>query len=328
MGYDNSYTYYYKLCVLYISKYFLLQRKPPVYATGIPLPQLLIPEGDLKRPITRPTTKLPVSVINHHLSNNIVKKEIKDKDINKINLSPTKISIVDKNNNGPIPGSGNPIKFPESPNNVFNNDIQGEVDKEHNVDFNKLNSFHNNNKGVVNLPTVSPNSQTPKIPLVLNTTPKVQNTSYRPPTTFNVANPSPQPENVGPLKVNVKQQNNKNQPVNWSTTTRPNVSYGTRRTPPLVSPGFQTRPTKRPIQNNNVQNNFYEDIVTGRPGARPGFAPKPASDRNVFDVTVSADQNYGSNNNANQHPELFNRYPSGKKSKKKYFLNFCNIYFT
>ena len=70
------------------------------------------------------------------------------------------------------------------------------------------------------------------------------------------------------------------------------------------------------IENNNVQNNFYEDIVTGRPGARPGFAPKPASDRNVFDVIVSADQNYGSNNNANQHPELFNRYPSGKKSKK------------
>ena len=280
----------------------MLQRKPPVYATGIPLPQLLIPEGDLKRPITEPTTKLPVSVINSHLSNNAVKNDIKVNDNNQLSSSP-----VDKNNNGPIPGSGTLVKFPQLSNNLFNDNIKGELDKEHKNNLDKLNELNNKISGATNVPTGTTKSQVQKISPILSTTPKVKNSSYRPPTTFKALNQSPQQANNRPINPIGKPQNNKKQPINWSTTNRPTASYDTRRTPPLVSPGYQLRPTNRPILNSNVQSNLFEDIVTGRPGIRPGLAPKPANNRNVFDVTVSADQNYGSNNN---------KFPLGKELKK------------
>ena len=284
-----------------------MQRKPPVYATGIPLPQLLIPEGDLKRPIAEPTTKLPVSVINSHLSNNVVNNDIKHNDNIQISSSPTKISVVDKNNNGPIPGSGSLVKFPQLSNNLFNDNIKGELDKEHTNNLDKLNELDNKISGAANVPTGTTKSQVQKISPILSTTPKVKNSSYRPPTTFKALNQTPQPNNNRPINPIVRPQNSKKQPINWSTTNRPTASYDTRGTPPLVSPGYQLRPTNRPILNGNVQSNLFEDIVTGRPGIRPGLAPKPANNRNVFDVTVSADQNYGSNNN---------KFPSGKELKK------------
>ena len=281
----------------------LFQRKPPVFATGIPLPQLLIPEGDLKRPTNKPITKLPASVINSQLSNDFVIKDVADKGDNRLSLSPTKISIVNNNKNGPIPGSGNPVLFPKVPSNEYNGDIQGERDKEQNYNDNRLSLLNDKVKDLLNVPAASTESSKQNRPAILNTTPRVQNSSYRPPTTFKIVKQTPQPGNNVPLNPNVSPQNNQKQQINWSTTNSPNVSYGTRRTPPLVSPGYHLRPTKRPIVNSNGSNNRFDDIVTGRPGTRPGFAPRPVNDRNVFDVTVSADQNYGANDN---------QLPSGK----------------
>ena len=38
------------------------------------------------------------------------------------------------------------------------------------------------------------------------------------------------------LEINIQNQSHRNQSPNLSTTNAPNLSYGTRRTPPLLSP--------------------------------------------------------------------------------------------
>ena len=227
-------------------------------------------------------------------------------------LTPSKVnSDTNNNKNGPIPGS-RPAKLPSSLNKLQLGNIVGEFDKEHVSSVKKISAWITNTQGLVNV-AIIPSKSRLNIPIVITTTPKVKNTSYRPPTTFRITNHSPRPVTrpETPLEIHIKNQNNRNQSPNLSTTNAPNVSYGTRRTPPLLSPGFQLRPSKRPVQHNTTPRNVFKDIVTGRPGPRPGLAPRPAKDPNLFDMTVSAEQNFGGNTYNNQNSNIPYGHPPG-----------------
>ena len=238
-------------------------------------------------------------MIKSHSSNNIPEKEIDNK-VDRLSAPRPIVNKGSSNKNGPIPGSGQ-IKFPVGTNDMILGDVEGEYDKENILNVKKVGDINTNtNEKLAGVYTTTRGT----LSLSKSTTPKTQNTSYRPPTTFRAANQTPQQGNRP--KIN-GQNKNQVQIPSFSTTNTPNVSYGTRRTPPLISSGFPSRPSQAPIRINTTPNNVFEEIVTGRPGHRPGLAPQPAKDSNVFDLTVSAQQNYGSNYN-NQNPSNFNGY--------------------
>ena len=284
-----------------------------MYATGIPLPQLLIPESGLKRPLNAasPTTKIPVSLLHSHLSNrNPSKHQINNKNGDQTSVQ---VNVINGNKNGPIPGGVGQIKFPTTTNDLLLNNLKGEIDKDQINGANKQNLSNLKNKINVNVSnTPSTTRNTPNV--ISNTTPRVQNSSYRAPTTFQIGNQTPRPGSrpIGSLQNN-RQTNTNNHRPNTKTTNIPNkVTFGTRRTPPLISSSNLTPiPTPNTIRINTTPNNVFGNIVTGRPGPRPGLAPRPPKDPNVFDLTVSANQNYGNNYNS-QNQNDPNGYSQGK----------------
>ena len=292
--------------------YLILQRKPPVYATGIPLPQLLIPKSGLKRPLSAatPTTKIPVSLLHSHLSN----RNPSNHHINNKNDDQTRVqvNVIHGNKNGLIPGGAGQVKFPTTTNDLLLNGLQGEIDKDQINGANKQNLSNLKNKVNVNI-SKTPSTTRNTLNVISNTTPRVKNSSYRAPSTFQIGKQTTRPGThpIGHLQNNRQTITNNPRP-NTKTTNIPNVSFVTRRTPPLVSSSNLTpRPTPNTIHINTTPNNVFGNIVTGRPGPRPGLAPRPPKDPNVFDLTVSANQNYGNNYN-NQNQNNPNGYIQGK----------------
>lgn len=280
----------------------------------------MIPESGLRRPANSLMTKIPSSLLPSLSTSNVSQKGHADTETLPLAFIT---SNSNNNKNGAVPGAGS-VKFPSNTGDIIKDNYEGEIDKEYIINLNKQSSIlptgtkrvsYTSDRDVVNV-VIIPSTTRLILPILKTTTPTVENLSYMSPTTFR----PPQKSAIAisrrprPTKPNRRKQhqNQLTKLQNKSTTNIPNVAYNTRKTPLLIP---QSRPNHGGISINTTPSSFFNGLVTGRPGSRPGLAPGPVRNPEMFDMTVSAEQSFGESYGA-KDTNTQNQYSPGKKFTK------------